>query len=226
MGKILVVGKAEREVDPDVCAINIEIKIRSKTSNEASRLSSERCERILAELADLGIKPGDIELGRDRIDTTGRYDSKETMYESEKDLTIRISNNMAMVNIIRDIIEKGYDNISFSVVRSVSNENKIYMELIKEAIKDSRKKAEFLAESIGVKIKGIHSANLSGDEDVFDEAEDEAEDESDESGIDYMQISKMTKAGSAYGLSDQLKSTKVTLQREVRIVWLTDMPEA
>ena len=62
MGKIMVVGKVEREVFPDLCSINLEIETRGDTASEASRLSSEECERLLTCLVDLGIEPDSVEL--------------------------------------------------------------------------------------------------------------------------------------------------------------------
>ena len=214
MGKILVVGRAERECEPDYCKVRIKIGVRGKTSSDVSKRSSELCEKILGEFETIDINPEDFMITNDEIDTCSRYDSNETMYRSEKTLVIEFEKNMVLVNTIRGIIEKGYDSITLDVSYGISDENKKYKELLKDAINDSRSKAELLAESMGVKIVGIDNANLSDDDDVFDLTLEDEEEET----VHYMR----SLPGSAYGLSDRLKSDTVSLKQEVRIVWLSE----
>ena len=90
--------------------------------------------------------------------------------------------------------------------------------MLQEAINDSRLKAELLAESMGIKIIGIDSANLSDDDDVYDVTMDLNE----RNMLRYMEMCECAPPGSAYGLSDRLKSNTVTLNQEVRIVWLAE----
>ena len=52
MGKIMVVGKAEREYEANECSINLEIEVSRQTSSEASKISSEQCELLLSKLQD------------------------------------------------------------------------------------------------------------------------------------------------------------------------------
>lgn len=210
MGKIMVVGKAEREYEANECSINLEIEVSRQTSSEASKVSSEQCEALLSKLQDeLGINPSSIEIHYDRIDKRSSYKSNEISYESKKSFWLHIPADMKLVNAIRHIIETGFDDVSFTALYSVSNEAALNKELFKEAIADSRAKADFLAESMGLKITGIDSANLSGDEDVYDLTEEPVE------IVRY----KMSAAG-ASSLSDQLKPNQVELSAEVKIVWL------
>ena len=210
MGKIMVVGKAEREYEANECSINLEIEVSRQTSSEASKVSSEQCEALLSKLQDeLGINPSSVEIHYDRIDKRSSYNSNEISYESKKSLWLHIPADMKLVNAIRHIIETGFDDVSFTALYSVSNEAVLNKELFKEAIADSRAKADFLAESMGLKITGIDSANLSGDEDVYDLTEEPVE------IVRY----KMSAAG-ASSLSDQLKPNQVELSAEVKIVWL------
>ena len=210
MGKIMVVGKAEREYEANECNINLEIEVSRQTSSEASKVSSEQCEALLSKLQDeLGINPSSIEIHYDRIDKRSSYNSNEISYESKKSLWLHIPADMKLVNAIRHIIETGFDDVSFTALYSISNEAVLNKELFKEAIADSRAKADFLAESMGLKITDIDSANLSGDEDVYDLTEEPVE------IVRY----KMSAAG-ASSLSDQLKPNQVELSAEVKIVWL------
>ena len=210
MGKIMVVGKAEREYEANECSINLEIEVSRQTSSEASKVSSEQCEALLSKLQDeLGINPSSVEIHYDRIDKRSSYKSNEISYESKKSLWLHIPADMKLVNAIRHIIETGFDDVSFTALYSVSNEAALNKELFKEAIADSRAKADFLAESMGLKITGIDSANLSGDEDVYDLTEEPVE-----------IVRYLMSAAGASSLSDQLKPNQVELSAEVKIVWL------
>ena len=210
MGKIMVVGKAEREYEANECSINLEIEVSRQTSSEASKVSSEQCEALLSKLQDeLGINPSSVEIHYDRIDKRSSYNSNEISYESKKSLWLHIPADMKLVNAIRHIIETEFDDVSFTALYSVSNEAVLNKELFKEAIADSRAKADFLAESMGLKITGIDSANLSGDEDVYDLTEEPVE-----------IVRYLMSAAGASSLSDQLKPNQVELSAEVKIVWL------
>lgn len=213
MGKIMVVGSAERDCEPDSCAIRLDIETRGETAAAASKDSSEQCEWLLEELAKLGINASGIEIHYDRIDRHGGYRDEEISYESKKSLWVHIGMDMASVNAIRALIESGFDNVSFSVLYSVSNEGVLNRALLAEAVADSRAKAEMLAESMGQKIVGIESANLSGNEDVYDVAVDEEE---------IQERSRPLVMSASGHLADKLKPNAVKLSSQVKIIWLVE----
>lgn len=209
MGKIMVVGKAEREYAPDYCSVKLEVEVVRKTASEASIVSSEQCEQLLSKLQELGIKPETVEIHSDRVDKRSDYHSNEISYESTKSLWLHLPADMHLINNIRAIIETGFEDVSFTTVYSVSNETELTKQLLKEAIADSRAKADFLATSMDLQITGIDSANLSGDEDVYDLCEDEEEEEH----VYYCRAMGRP-------LSDNLKPNKIELKSEVKVVWL------
>ena len=116
-------------------------------------------------------------------------------------------------------MEEGINGISYNLSYSVSNEADIRKQLMKDAISDSRRKADFLAESIGSRIIGVDSANLTGREDVYDVAEDEEMEEIGEHARNLPCYGFGGKA-SGYPLSDNLKPEEIKLEAEVKIVWL------
>ena len=124
-----------------------------------------------------------------------------------------------MINTIKSVIEDGVTGISYNISYSVSNETAIRKQLMKEAITDSRRKADFLAETIGSKIVGVDSANLTGNEDVYDVAEDKEIEEVFEHQRVFSGYEALA-SGGAYPLSDNLKPEKIELEAEVKIVWL------
>ena len=214
MGKIMVVGRVEREYTPDICRIILGIEVIRKSTSEASDVSSEQCEQILSKLQNnLGIAPDSIEIISDSIDKQSRYNSDEIKYESKKSLCLYMPADTKNVNAIRALIETGFDDVTFHAQYIISNESELKKELLKDAIADSRARAELLAESMGLKISGIDSADLSGDGDVYDLTE---ELESKKTGMYYAgRISERE-------LSDQLKPRQIELSSKVKVVWLVE----
>ena len=213
MGKIMVVGQAEHECPPDICRIYLDIEITRKTASEASNVCTERCEQLLKKLKEeLGIEPSAIEQYSDEIRRESDYDTNEINYESKKALCLYIPTNMRSVNTIRSIIGKGFEDVSFSTEYMVSNEAELSKKLLKEAIVDSRDRAELLAESMGLKVSGVDSANLSGQGDVYDLTR--------ESNKVFACCNKDVLRRQA--LSDQLKPELIKINSEVKIVWLVE----
>ena len=213
MGKIMVTGKAEKEFAPDQCNIDLKVEVERKTSVDASRVATEHCEQLLKCLQELGLDISKIELEQDSIIKRSSYNSDEHHYEAKKYLQILAAADMILINKIRGIIETGFEDVSFSTDFCISNEQEIRRSLLKDAISDSRAKAELLATSMGCKITGIDTANLSGDEDVYDLTDEESE--------------RVLYRCKAYGagdimLLDQLTPSRVTLDAEVKIVWLLE----
>ena len=212
MGKIMVVGRAEKDYTADQCDLILGISVSRKTAAEASKISTEQCEQLLEKLKALGIEPASIEIGQDSIEKRSSYNSNEISYESEKKLCLRTAADMRMINTVRNVIESGFEDISFKTHFSVSNETALNKELLMAAIADSRAKATLLAGTMGHEIVGIESANLSGDDDVYDVADEEEE--------RLIRYKNDYGAGDIIGLSDLLTPEKVSLSAYVKIVWL------
>ena len=210
MGKIMVIGRAEKEYDPDLCDLSLEIRGCGKTSGEASAGAAGECERLLEELQKLGIAPESVRVGRDAILKNTSYQTGETSYESVRSLGILAASDIKCVNAVRRIIESGFENVSLETRFVLTGEQEIRAGLLREAVQDSRSRAELLAGSMGLEITGIDSANLSGPEDMYDPAEQK------ENGPCAYMSDTMGKRR----LSDQLSPEKVRIRAEVNIVWL------
>lgn len=210
MGKIMVIGRAEKEYDPDLCDLSLEIRGCGRTSGEASAGAALECERLLEELLKLGITPESVRVGRDAILKNTFYQTGETSYESVRSLGIFVPSDIKCINAVREIIESGFENVTLKTGFVLTGEQEIRAGLLKEAVLDSRSRAELLAGSMGLEITGIDTANLSGPEDMYDPAEEK------ESGPRACMSDTMEKRS----LSDQLSPEKVRIRAEVNIVWL------
>ena len=214
MGKVFVTGSAERQYAPDRADIFVGVEAVEKTADKASGKCSRQCEQLLAELKKIGIEPENVEVHCDNIDKYNAYEPEKAVFFAKKDLRIRTDASQSVITSIKQIIEGGYENISFDVQYSVSNEEKLKEQLLKDAIADSRRKAEFLAESMNLRITGIDSANLSDTSDLYD-----ITDIMEEDGVFYKSYSRVGDVGR---LEDLLQPEKITLSTQIKIIWLLD----
>ena len=64
---------------------------------------------------------------------------------------------MEVINRIRQIIDENEYSTRFHIEYELSNEDQIREELLKEALLDSKKKAEDLAEALNMTVIGVKS---------------------------------------------------------------------
>ena len=206
MAKIKVNGAAEHEYQADQCEVTLTVQTRKDTSDKASKSVSKLVEAILERLGQLGIKPEDIQVISDNISERSRYDSDDTSYKSERSICFCIPADVKAVNLIREIIEDGFEDVALDTKYFLSNEKEVLRRLLKEAVEDSRARADVFAHAAGKEIVGIHTANVDGAD--CDEIWEERE-----RGI-------LMKEASSYELSDRMKPEKITLNAEVSITWI------
>lgn len=221
MGKIKIIGNAVHEYQPDVCLLYFEFSSRNKTSDLASKNTNNQCEKLLSELVDKGFKPETILITEDSVRQLDRYDYQlksenapnDYLYEARRQIKLTVPADQRIINNIRDVTERGYKNLSVSIVYALSNEIDLKKDLLKEAVEDSRSQAEYFSKIMGQKIIGIESANISDGSDYEDPVEPEKH--------YYCKLD----APSARPLSDNLSIEKIKLEAEVNIVWLIDNDE-
>ena len=216
MGKISVKGKAERYCRPDKMEIGLETKVTGKLPADTSRKMNEEFENILAELEQIGINAEDLTIKEDSIEERRNYNNNnEICYLSCRKILLCTLPDMLLVNAVRDILERKTWNTTMSVTYSLRDESKIKKELVGQAVKDSRFKAELLADSVDQKITGVDIANLSGT--LTPLTENWAVDDFD----DFVKIlsSSVPDRGNR---SNLLKPEGQTVSVEVEIAWLIE----
>ena len=221
MGKIKIIGKAKREYQPDQCEINLSLNARERASDISSKQVNDQLESLLAAFVDIGINIENIVITNDRTSPPSELrfqgsdeSRKEFLYETARGIQLVVPADQKIINIIRDITEDGFKNISFSRRYILSNEMALRKELLKDAIADSKEQALFFAESMGQRIVGIETANLSSREDFSDPLEYESELEKT--------MRNLQGCSSQRPLSDKLKANTIELSAEVNIVWMID----
>jgi uncharacterized protein YggE len=216
MGQVKVIGVAKAEQPSDQCRIEIGFEITRDTASEASRATSEHCEKLLRKLSEIGIDPKEIENDFDRLDRRNEYKSESAIYQTSRTLRFSTDADMTIVNAIRDVVEEEFEEAVYEFTFETTKEPELNRELTRKAIEDSREKAELLAQSMGCRIVGVESANLSGDEDMYDAVD----------GPCRHVVERRIGEESSHPLSDDLRPAMVELSQRVNIVWLVDPVES
>ena len=211
MGKITVMGNAKKDFMPDKCRVSLNITSRKRKASEASKAVGDQCELLLAKLKEIGISPDALEISDDSIERHTAYDSDKITFESNRQITACMDADIKGVNVVRSIIENGFDNVTLDTNYYLSNENELRKELLKDAIADARSKADLIAAAAGCSITGLISANAAEDPYGYHTLMEDDCRSIMVSGID-----------ESRPLSNELTIDKIRLSAIVKVIWRVD----
>lgn len=209
MGKLMITGKAEREVYYDVVELTVTFYNDDKNSSDAIDTTIRQSEKFLSIIASNGADISKIRMDDDSLERSSRYDDKRRS-SARRSFTLRTAFDMKFINSISQIIRNENFNAEIDYDYLLSNKEEIHKELLKEALEDSRKKAEMIAETVGEKITGI----------------DEMKHESIATNIKYREfergLSYMERYESESSYSDELSSPVATETETVNVTWIIE----
>lgn len=199
MAVLKIQGKAEREYPYNLMTVNVTFRAKDYSSAKAIDEVMKQSENFLGILQERGMDISSLRLGENDVSECSYKDSAVI---AKRGIEIYTEFNMALLNDINDIItDKKFDALLDSSY-DVSNENELRDNLIKEAIEDSKKKAELACSVTGQRIVGIKKIDLGDTEDY------------------YLRETRLRFCtASAERLSDQLQSPTTTLEESVLVVW-------
>lgn len=205
MGKLSITGNAEREVSYNAIEMSVTFYIHAKTTAEALQIIMNQSEKFLELITAAGVDMKDIHIGDNSVDQ--RYNDDELNVHASREMKIRLGFDMAFVNGLMAMIREQDFAVDLDCDYHLTNRAELHMELMKEALADSKKKAEVIAEIMGQKIIGIDSV----EHDRY-------------SDMEYMCIKQkrgIICAGAA-PLSDQLEAPLTTENETISVVWLIE----
>ena len=217
MGKIKVIGTAQRNVPYDVMNITITFNSWEKTPSAALSHVDEQCERFLSLLKEDGfdihkLRMSDTKLSQDRVKNDDDDDEENEWLRLEAtaniDIKISVKYDMSVLNHIKEILKKENFDADLSIYNYISNILDIHKELLKEAIEDSKAKAEIIASTMNQKIIGIAKV-LFGDKYGRIETEE-----------DFFEEHVHALRGSS--LSDELSADTQTIKECVEVDWIIE----
>lgn len=192
-------GNAKRKVVCDMATIRITFKASGRNAYEVSQKVMKECDEYLDELGNIGINLEKIEYDEDSV-VESRYDNDKVY--AERSIIINIPFEMKMINYVQTILQNGKYDYELDIDACVSNRKEVKRELTKEALLDSKKEAEQIAEALGIQLKGIDSIC----KDCWDD-EDEIEEEMGECEVAYPEGGSRT----SDSLGAKMIEEKVTL---------------
>ena len=171
MGTIRTTGKALREVEYDKMTITMTFNTRDRRSKDAIRKVIEECELFLGELKKMGVDISSIRGGRTSVSRYDSYNNNERGTDAVRTISWDADYDLAMINAVMQLSEKGAYDINISVDPRYSRKSELCKELMKEAVLEAKAVADLLAESLGTKVKGPAKINASGDYDYITDEE-------------------------------------------------------
>ena len=206
MGKLSISGRAEREVVYNAAELTVTFNYQAKTTTAALKVVQDQSEEFLHLITKAGVHLKEIHIGENSI-SQRRYDDTEFVRVT-REIIIRLNFDLAFINGLMDLIREQDFSVNLNCQYKLKNKQELHTELLKEALEDSRKKAEFIANTMESRIIGI------------DYVEHDGSDDSDwlccESEL------RFPVAGSAPSLSDQLEAPLTTESESINVVWLIE----
>lgn len=209
MGKLMITGKAEREVCYDVVELTVTFYNDDRNSSDAIDTVIKQSEKFLSIIASKGADISKIRMDDDSLERSSRYDDKRRS-SARRSFTLRTAFDMKFINSISQIIRNENFNAEIKYDYLLTNKEEIHKELLKEALEDSRKKAEMIAETVGEKITGIDEMKLDNIKAYIRQHMEERE----LSFVDYYE------SESSY--SDELSSPVATETETVNVTWIIE----
>ena len=204
MGKLSITGTAEREVSYDAVELRITFNGRAKKTADAVAIIMRECEQLLKIITDAGVSMKDIHIGENSVDR--RYSDSGVTVSANREITLRLKFDMPFINGLMDTIRNQDFSVDMDCNYRYSNKQDLHTALLKEAVEDSKKKAELIAGIMGQKVIGIDSVNH--DSFRYDPFVDE--------------MKACVAMGCDYALSDQLESPLTRESESIDVVWLIE----
>ena len=212
MGQIKIRGTAKKKYIADLMGVNITISTDGETAAYAIKKGKKEVEKVLKLLVELGADLSKVVMTNENVSEPSRY-SHDEFYTFQKSISFMSKADLGLLERLSiGIIQREID-ATYREHFCHSNAEEISKEVLQEALVDSRKKAEAIAESLGQKIVGIETAKC----DEYCEDEDSLCDTSYKlfpCSIDDDEFGS--------GLATQLSPGKISIERTIDVAWIVE----
>ena len=205
MGKIKINGRAKKEFKADIMKVDISIATEGETAASAINKGKKETEKLLQLLVDLRFELSKVSMENDHVSNPSRYND-DKCYHFEKEISFTSSANLALLESISDGIIRNEINATYDETFCLSNIESAKKSVLQDALLDSKKKAEIIAETLGQKVVGIESAKC-----------DEYEEEDLEEKIHYL---REMPAGSS--LATMLSPDTISVDKSIDVTWIIE----
>ena len=195
----------------DLITLEIEFYKDGNTANAAMDTVLTQCESFLSYFNSHSVPIHQITMSHDEVERHYDEDNAEYYYTASRKIVIRMSFDMPFINMILDHIRQQDYDIAIESTYELSNEREIHDELIKQAVANSKHRAEAIAATVGKKIIGIKSVSMNT------YSEDSVR-YCDMLAPDSLNFEKPK----SLDLSNQLAANSTTESESVDVEWITD----
>lgn len=202
MGKIKVHGNAKKEFKADTMMVDISISTAGETSAIAITKGKKETEKVLQLLVNLKFELSKVSMEHDRVSSPGRYDD-DKYYHFEKEISFTSSADLALLESISDGLIKNEINATYDETFYLSNIESAKKSVLQDALLDSKKKAEIIADTLGQKVVGLESAKC-----------DEYEEEEFEHKVTYICQETATRS-----LASRLSPDIIIVDKSIDVTW-------
>lgn len=210
MGTIKVIGKAEKEFTADIMEVVIEINVANPDYSKALSQGNEETEKLLKILTGLGYNITNILLNKEDV-SQDESESGKKYYEFNKAISFTTGASPANLVALSDELCKNKIKASYDHTFKLSNRKELENAVLKEALTDSRKKAEMISETFGQKITGIEKVNCDlRTYSVYDESDEGLPNPT----MHYMALNN--------SLSAKISPDKIKLSKEIEVTWIME----
>ena len=204
MSKIKVRGSSNTEYNAEILTTRITLCVTSGSSGEAVTLGKSKLENLLEAMEErLGLKAECFALDSENVNKS--YNSKE--YTFSKTITIQTDMSLKTAEDITDVLSS-FSDVDYSFGYELKDIEAKENEVLARAIKNSRLKAEAIAECTGQTVTGAEEIRY------------EFPAEANEHGLDRLCFAA---AGSSKTRrADKLSLPKIAVSKSVDITWITE----
>jgi uncharacterized protein YggE len=162
---IVVNGHAERSVKPDLFTLPMELSTLSKDPSTAAQIEKQTLS-LVAKLKSNGVKDEDIKV--DNLSIEKEHDDNMRFVGNwySRSISVNFDNKQTLIKFLSEI--GGVKNLEISSIETgIKNIDLLKFELMKDAVANSKHRAESLAALYGMRVLGVHTistTHISGDE--------------------------------------------------------------
>ena len=159
---ITVYGEAEMTDEPDFVEISLGVVTENRTAEEAVKENAAEMDSVVKALNEYGFDEDEIETASYRLSTyreDRRHDEeKETYFRASNEIIVTTGQLEEVGKIIDLAVEAGANEVR-SINFDLKHPQELKEEALKAAVAQGNTKAEAIAESAGIEIKGIKAIN-------------------------------------------------------------------
>ncbi|MBP8718125.1 MAG: SIMPL domain-containing protein [Candidatus Atribacteria bacterium] len=156
-------GEAELTAPPDLAKISLSIETRSSSANKAVEENARLANRVLQALLNYGLREDNIKTSSYRLysyregqKTDSETEQEQIYYQATNEMLISTTQLDTVGEIIDLAVKAGANNINY-INFELSDPQELMFQALTMATKQAGRKAEAIAEGVGVTIQQLYS---------------------------------------------------------------------